>query len=74
MQLVVPIDDAFSKICAAEVNAISLLFPDVGADLRIVFTAWFAFACVLDDILEGQGMEDREQTLVECIDAIELGK
>ncbi len=46
-------DDGFYKACTAEVNAISLFFPDIEAEgIRIVFTAWLAFACSMDDILE----------------------
>ncbi|KAL2134071.1 hypothetical protein VTI74DRAFT_1067 [Chaetomium olivicolor] len=61
-------NDAFAKKCAAEVNVISLFFPDIQDDaVRIVFAAWLAFACVMDDILETLSIEDREAALLETI-------
>jgi hypothetical protein len=68
-------DDAFFKTCEAEVNVISLFFPDIRADtLRLVFTAWLTFACAMDDILETLNDADREETLVESIKLLRCGK
>jgi hypothetical protein len=68
-------DDRFFRKCAAEVNAVSLFFPDIKVDgLRIAFTAWLAFACVMDDILETLDMEDRELALCETIELLTYGK
>lgn len=64
-------DDAFYEECTAEVNVISLFFPDIKADrIRICFTAWLAFACMMDDILETLPLLDRETALLESIDII----
>jgi hypothetical protein len=60
--------DSVNNACIAEVNAIYLCFPGIESDfLRIVFTAWLAFACMMDDILEKMPLEDREISLHECI-------
>lgn len=68
-------NDGFFKRCAAEVKAISLFFPDIKADgLRIAFTAWLAFACAMDDILETLEMGDREPVLCETIEVLTQGK
>ncbi|GAB1315433.1 hypothetical protein MFIFM68171_05643 [Madurella fahalii] len=64
-------DDAFYQECTAEVNIISLFFPDIKSDrIRICFTAWLAFACMMDDILETLPLLDRETALVESIDIV----
>ncbi|KAK4149485.1 hypothetical protein C8A00DRAFT_46906 [Chaetomidium leptoderma] len=66
-----PPDDAFFKTCAAEVNVISLFFPDVKTDtIRIAFAAWLAFACVMDDILESLDDGVRELALGETIEVL----
>ncbi|KAL1840414.1 hypothetical protein VTJ49DRAFT_488 [Mycothermus thermophilus] len=62
------LDESFYKRCVAEVNAISLFFPDVKDDaIRVVFAAWLAFACVMDDILEILSDSERELVLLESI-------
>lgn len=67
--------EKFFKTCTAEVNVISLFFPDIKADaLRIVFTAWLAFACVMDDILEMLEAGERELALLDTIHILSKGK
>ncbi|KAH6843377.1 hypothetical protein B0I37DRAFT_384333 [Chaetomium sp. MPI-CAGE-AT-0009] len=64
-------NDSFFKRCVAEVNAVSLFFPDIKTEgLRITFTAWLSFACVMDDILETLEMGDRELVLCETIEVL----
>ena len=64
-----------NEACIAEVNAISLCFPDIKSDfLRIAFTAWLAFACAMDDILEVMPLQDREASLLECIKIVKDSK
>ncbi|KAL2200154.1 NAD(P)-binding-like protein [Corynascus similis CBS 632.67] len=64
-------NDSFFKTCVAEVNVISLFFPDIASDaVRIVFTAWLAFACIMDDILEVLDLVDRELVLKESIEIL----
>lgn len=68
-------DDAFYQTCVAEVNVISLFFPDIKDDaLRIVFAAWLAFACAMDDILETLEDAERELVLAETIEVVRHGK
>lgn len=68
-------DDRFFRKCAAEVKAVSLFFPDIKVDgIRIAFTAWLAFACTMDDILETLEMEDRKLALLETIEVLTHGK
>lgn len=68
-------NDSFFKTCVAEVNVISLFFPDIASDaVRIVFTAWLAFACIMDDILEVLDLVDRELVLKESIEILTHGK
>lgn len=60
--------------CTAEVNAITLCFPDIESRaLRIVFTAWLAFACVMDDTLEMMPAQNREASLRECVEIVRSG-
>ena len=68
-------DDTFYKTCTAEVNAVSLFFPGIKDDgIRIAFTAWLAFACVMDDVLETLDSGDAELVLVETIEILRHGK
>lgn len=68
-------DDGFYKTCIGEANVISLFFPDIKVDgIRIAFTAWLAFACVMDDILETLDIADRELVLVETIEILRCGE
>ncbi|KAK4147309.1 uncharacterized protein C8A04DRAFT_9097 [Dichotomopilus funicola] len=63
--------EKFFKTCTSEVNVISLFFPDIKADaIRIVFTAWLSFACVMDDILEMLEASERELALLDSIDVL----
>jgi len=67
-------DDVFYKRCVAEVNAISLFFPDIKTEtLRIAFAAWLAFACIMDDILEILDEGDGELALSESIQILQYG-
>ena len=66
--------DPGDSSCIAEVNAISLCFPDIESKaLRIVFTAWLAFACVMDDTLEMMPVQEREASLLECVEIVRSG-
>jgi hypothetical protein len=68
-------DDSFYKACTAEVNAINLFFPDIKEDgIRIAFTAWLAFACAMDDILETLDSGSVELALTETIQVLKCGK
>ena len=68
-------DDGFYKTCVGEANVISLFFPGIKVDgVRIAFTAWLAFACVMDDILETLDVADRELVLVETIEILKCGE
>jgi hypothetical protein len=68
-------DDVFYKRCVAEVNAISLFFPDIKTEtVRIAFAAWLAFACVMDDILEILDQGEGELALSESIQILQGGK
>jgi len=68
-------DEDFYKTCTAEANVVSLFFPNVKAEaIRICFTAWLAFVCYMDDILETLPLLDREETLVECIEIMLQGQ
>ncbi|KAK3898352.1 isoprenoid synthase domain-containing protein [Staphylotrichum tortipilum] len=67
---VVP-DEAFYKTCTAEVNVISLFFPDITSEVvRIAFAAWLAFVCVMDDILETVEIGERELLLLDTIEVL----
>jgi hypothetical protein len=45
------LDGNFYEKCAAEVGAISTVFPYLRSEaLRICFAAWLSFACAMDDI------------------------
>src|SRR5690606_28791962 len=69
------LDDKFFKTCVAEVNVISLFFPDIVSEaVLIIFTAWLAFACVMDDVLETLDQRDRELVLWETIQLLAFGK
>lgn len=71
---VVP-DEAFYKTCTAEVNVISLFFPDISAEaVRIAFAAWLAFVCVMDDILETLETGERELVLLDTIQVLKCGQ
>ncbi|KAL2182268.1 NAD(P)-binding-like protein [Thermothelomyces heterothallicus CBS 203.75] len=62
------LDDSFFKTCVAEVNVIKLFFPDITSEaVLIVFTAWLAFACAMDDVIETLDLGDRELVLWDCI-------
>ncbi|KAK1831880.1 Iridoid synthase [Podospora conica] len=64
-------DDDFYARCSAEVNAINLFFPDIKSDsIRISFTAWLAFICVFDDMLERMPTPAQEATLRGCIELL----
>jgi len=68
-------DDGFYKTCVGEANVVSLFFPGIKVDgVRIAFTAWLAFACVMDDILETLDVADRELVLVETIEILKCGE
>ncbi|KAK3987120.1 Iridoid synthase [Cladorrhinum sp. PSN332] len=63
--------DGFLDLCAAEVNAISLFFPDLDSDsIHICFTAWLAFVCVMDDLLETLPLPEQEAVLIETVEII----
>ncbi|KAJ4288736.1 hypothetical protein N0V88_007270 [Collariella sp. IMI 366227] len=65
-------DSAFFKRCVAEVNAVNLFFPDIkNNDLKVVFTAWLGFACVMDDFLDILHIDNREAALRKAIKFIE---
>ncbi|KAK4034827.1 isoprenoid synthase domain-containing protein [Parachaetomium inaequale] len=67
--------EGFLKTCAAEANVVALFFPDVREDtVRIVFAAWLAFACAMDDILETLEVGDRELVLNEAITVLRQAK
>ncbi|AEO55684.1 NAD(P)-binding-like protein [Thermothelomyces thermophilus ATCC 42464] len=62
------LDDSFFKTCVAEVNVIKLFFPDITSEaVLIVFTAWLAFACAMDDVIETLDLGDRELVLWDSI-------
>ncbi|KAK1753803.1 Iridoid synthase [Echria macrotheca] len=64
-------DDGFYEECTAEVNTINLFFPDIESDtIRICFTAWLAFICAVDDILEKMLPAEQESALLDCIHII----
>lgn len=68
-------DVVFYKRCVAEVNAISLFFPDIKTEtVRIAFAAWLAFACAMDDILETLDESDTGLALSESIQVLQFGQ
>ncbi|KAK5652211.1 hypothetical protein OQA88_10708 [Cercophora sp. LCS_1] len=67
----IPSSTAFYNRCTAEVNAITLFFPDLDSpSLHIVFTAWLGFICAVDDILEKLPLVEQEIALLDCIDLL----
>ncbi|KAK4168164.1 Iridoid synthase [Cladorrhinum sp. PSN259] len=63
--------DGFLELCAAEVNTISLFFPDLRSEaIHICFTAWLAFVCVMDDLLETFPLPEQEVVLIETIEIV----
>ncbi|KAK4222042.1 Iridoid synthase [Podospora fimiseda] len=63
--------EGFLDLCAAEVNAISLLFPDLQSDsIHICFAAWLAFVCLMDDLLETLPFPEQEAVLIETIEIV----
>ncbi len=64
--------DKFHAQCVAEVNAVSLFFPDIESeDILICFTAWLAFACAMDDILESLPPPVQEASLNDSIAVVQ---
>lgn len=64
-------DDGFLDHCAAEVNTITLFFPDLRSEaIHICFTAWLAFVCVMDDFLETLPLPEQEAVLIETIEIV----
>ncbi|KAL2158833.1 hypothetical protein VTH06DRAFT_4025 [Thermothelomyces fergusii] len=71
LQPEVALTGKFFERCVAEVNAITLFFPDIVSEaVLIVFAAWLAFACAMDDVLETLDLGDRELVLWESIEIL----
>ena len=63
--------EKFSKRCKAEVETINLFFPGtLNENTRIVFAAWLAFACGIDDIVEALPTDEGEAALRDCIEIL----
>ncbi|KAK5997674.1 hypothetical protein PT974_00029 [Cladobotryum mycophilum] len=64
LQPSVTYDRSFHELCAAEVNAISVFFPNLQSEkIQICFAAWLGFVCVMDDVLETLPPWDGEKAL-----------
>ena len=60
------------ELCKAEVDAINIFFPNIQAeDILICFTAWLAFACAMDDILETLPPLDGKAAMSDCIEIMQ---
>jgi hypothetical protein len=65
-------DDAFHRTCDAEVDAINCFFPHITSEpIYVAFSAWLAFACAMDDILETLKPQGREAVLTECVGIVQ---
>jgi hypothetical protein len=68
----VSINTAFYERCAAEVDAARLLFPGVRSRATlVVFAAWLAFGCEIDDLLESLRPDERRQALLDCLEILQ---
>lgn len=66
---------SFTRRCKAEVDTIGLFFPGVlSVEIRVCFSAWLAFACAMDDILETLPPREGEAVLYECIGILQGGR